>query len=274
MRDVDRSFVPVPERLQKLTADNLRHLNDYKKISNSIYAHDDVKRSLQLLYHDKCYICECDLGTGSYNVEHYLPKQHFPSLGYTWENLHKSCEGCNLAKESDDFFFKDANGKIYDIKLLDPSSNQYRASDYITFDSNSKAILNTIGKDAHIINKAQNTILFLNGHYKSEYSKKLLYSRSNRNHHFSIFVINNLAKYRERLSQIKLMIDTYKKPQLETDQQKDKELFRAISKAVQVYLDDSACYSTCVRVQLPLILNVSYNELIKIKDKLYSELER
>jgi 5-methylcytosine-specific restriction endonuclease McrA len=105
MNKVDRADVPIPDRLLNLTSVNQQHLSDYKKISNSVYAHNDVKISLQMLYSDKCYICEKDISSGEYDVEHYLPKKHFPHLGYTWENLHKACEGCNLAKEHDNFFF-------------------------------------------------------------------------------------------------------------------------------------------------------------------------
>lgn len=81
MRKVDRSSVPFPNRLlqQNLTEDNLAHLENYKQINSSIYSHQDVKNSLKMLYFDKCYICEGDISSGDYDVEHYLPKRHFPA---------------------------------------------------------------------------------------------------------------------------------------------------------------------------------------------------
>jgi uncharacterized protein (TIGR02646 family) len=103
MRNVDRASVPTPNNLQNLTVINQGHLANSNSISTAVYGHKNVKASLQRLYHDKCYVCECDVSAGRYVVEHYLPKQHFPNLGYTWTNLHKACNQCK-------------NTAIFDIK--------------------------------------------------------------------------------------------------------------------------------------------------------------
>ncbi|MBE4398809.1 hypothetical protein HJ025_18905 [Vibrio parahaemolyticus] len=163
MRKVDRSSVPFPNRLlqQNLTEDNLAHLENYKQISGSIYGHQDVKNSLKMLYFDKCYICEGDISSGDYDVEHYLPKRYFPQLGYTWQNLHKACTGCNLAKENKNFFVTDEEGNVTDIKLLDPSSLEYDIADYICFTIDSKAERVDIGQNPIVITKAINTIHYL-----------------------------------------------------------------------------------------------------------------
>ena len=158
MRKVDRSKVPVPPCLQNLSIIASSHLLDYSKISNGIYGHADVKLSLQSLYYDKCYICECDVSAGKFHVEHYLPKKHFPQFGYTWNNLHKSCEGCNQAKENSNFFCVDATGNYTDVKLLDPASSSYNVSEYLIFDLESVARPAGIGSDPVILQKADNTI--------------------------------------------------------------------------------------------------------------------
>lgn len=273
MRQVDRSKVPTPACLQNLTPVAKSHLSNHTKISNYIYAHQDVKNSLQLLYHDKCYICECDVSSGRFDVEHYLPKKHFPQFGYTWENLHKSCGGCNLAKEQDSFFFFDANGKRVDVKLLDPSSTSYNIRDYVTFDIDSCAQSAGIGTDATVLQKAQNTILYLNGEFNSAYGKELKFLRSRRSVSFLRFCLDsNLNALKPRVLEIKDDLQNYTAPTASNLLNIDQRLCQLLIICDDEYLSDQAAFSTSVRVHLYPTLNLSYSDLLKIKNKMRTEL--
>ncbi|EHA1079635.1 hypothetical protein I8Y06_000411 [Photobacterium damselae] len=266
MRKVDRASVPFPNRLQNLTDDNLAHLEDYKQISGSIYGHQDVKDSLQMLYFEKCYICEGDISSCDYDVEHYLPKKHFPQLGYTWQNLHKACAGCNLAKENKNFFVTDEEGNVTDIKLLDPSSEDYDVADYICFDIDSKAELASQGTNPIVIMKAQNTVHYLNGNYKSDYGKELCYLRSNKTSGFLRFCSKSLVEHRNRLRQIKLTIETYQIPEDPKLLEMDQNICQSLINADSEYLSDKAPFSTSTRVQLFPTLKITYAELVRIKN--------
>lgn len=273
MRKVDRTSVPIPSRLQNLTEVNREHLTNHLNISGSVYAHNDVKRSLQMLYFDKCYICEGDISSSEYDVEHYLPKQKFPHLGYTWSNLHKACSGCNLAKEKKGFFIQDEGGTIIDIKLLDPSNPNYEIADYLSFDINSKAIEKGLGIEPAVRFKAQNTVFYLNGGYDSEYGKGLCYLRSSKALNFTRFCVEKLIEHRARLKEIKVGVDSYVAPedggQLEIDQNICQSLINADSE----YLCDMAPFSTATRVHIFYTLKITYTQLIQIKNKMKQTLE-
>ncbi|AHJ01824.1 hypothetical protein [Vibrio parahaemolyticus] len=268
MRKVDRSSVPFPNRLlqQNLTEDNLAHLENYKQISGSIYGHQDVKNSLKMLYFDKCYICEGDISSGDYDVEHYLPKRYFPQLGYTWQNLHKACTGCNLAKENKNFFVTDEEGNVTDIKLLDPSSLEYDIADYICFTIDSKAERVDIGQNPIVITKAINTIHYLNGDYPSAYGKELCYLRSNKSSSFLRFCNETLVEHRGRLREIKLTISTYQLPEDSALLEIDQSICQSLINADNEYLSEKAPFSTSTRVQLFPTLRITYAELIRIKN--------
>ncbi|ABX50070.1 hypothetical protein Sbal195_2904 [Shewanella baltica OS195] len=268
MRKVDRASVPFPNRLlqQNMTAENLSHLANYKQINNSIYGHQDVKNNLQMLYFDKCYICEGDISSGDYDVEHYLPKKHFPQLGYTWENLHKACSGCNLAKEHKSFFVTDDKGNVTDIKLLDPSSVVYNIAEYICFNIDSKAERVIIGENPIAITKAINTIHYLNGNYQSDYGKELCYLRSNKSSGFLRFCNESLVEHRNRLREIKVTIDTYQPPEDPVLLEIDQNICQRLINADNEYLSDKAPFSTSTRVQLFPTLKITYDQLVRIKN--------
>ncbi|PMO72444.1 HNH endonuclease [Vibrio splendidus] len=269
MRKVDRTTVSYPNKLQNLTPVNLGHLRDHTKISGDVYGHADVLDSLNELYFDKCYICESDVSSGEFNVEHYLPKKHFPHLGYSWENLHKACEGCNLAKESKDFFIYDSNSICVDIKLLDPSSTVYNVYDYIRFNIDSVAESVPIGTDADIKLKASNTIKYLNGKYKSEYGKELKFLRSQKANQFLRFCNDKLYKYRDRIRDIKLLgAGGYVAPTNGEDLEADQDLCQVLINVDGTYLADKAPFSTCTKAQLFPTLRITYQELFDIKENM------
>ncbi|QHM92815.1 MULTISPECIES: HNH endonuclease [Kosakonia] len=273
MRRVVRGDVPVPERLINLTPENLLQLNDHEKISNSVYAHSDVKKSLSLLYHDKCYICECSVDSGKYDVEHYKPKKHFPSLGYTWSNLHKSCDKCNLAKERKDFFKKNSQGTVIDMLLLDPSSEFYNIEDYISFNINSKVELVGIGNDPLVLEKANITRLYLNGDLDIDYGKELPYLRESRSKSFIIYCIDNLMKYKSRISFLKNNILNYAAPVHGHELDEEQDLCSKLINLDLVYISEEAEFSTCIRVGLYKILGINYQQFLNIKNTLKHHLQ-
>lgn len=273
MRQVDRSSVNVPNNLNNLTEANIQQLQSHKTVSGAVYRHQNVKDSLNELYFDKCYICECDVSDG-YKVEHYLPKQFFPQLGYTWSNLHKSCEGCNLAKEHNDFFIKDADNNVVDIKLLDPSNPGYVISDYMRFNINSEAELVQIGTEPVLIEKAKNTVKYLNGQYKNEYSKELRYKRENKSKHFLIFFIKELDSFRNIIEQISITgVNQYEAPQDPAELSRHIQLCNKLISLDLVYLSDRSPYSSCTRVSMVQIFSMSYQSFVNMKERMRAALE-
>ncbi len=267
MRKVNRQLISCPARLQNISAENLLHLQDHSKILSSIYAHDDVKNSLKQLYFDKCYICECDVSDGKFAVDHYKPKKQFPGLGYTWENLHKICEKCNLAKEKKIFFFVH-NNSITDIKLLDPSSSVYNIDDYLKYNVNSLAESANIGNDPIILEKSRVTIDYLNGDIDSEYCKNLPYRRSIRVNKFLKFCMNELTIHKTRILELKMNIEEYLPPENFEELAIDQHICFKLNNVDEVYLSERAKFSTCTRVNLYPTLGITYSELRKIVNKL------
>jgi uncharacterized protein (TIGR02646 family) len=273
MRKVDRSAVPVPNNLQNLTAINQNHLVNYNNISSAVYGHKDVKASLERLYYEKCYICECDVSLGSYDVEHYLPKKNFSNLGYTWSNLHKACQKCNLAKERKEFEMLDANGKYVDIKLLDPSNPSYDINDYIRFNINSKVEPVIRGTNPTIMEKARNTIHYLNGKGESAYGRELPYLRDNRANKFLRYCGEFLIEQRARLKTITMLGDEYSPPEDMTQFEIDQKICEGLTHADLIFLSDKAPFSTNVRGQLFSTLKINYKSLVSVKEKLQLELQ-
>ncbi|GAD31456.1 conserved hypothetical protein [Photobacterium leiognathi lrivu.4.1] len=270
MRQVDRALVTFPERLkaQNITNVNKAQLIDHKKISGDVYRHQDVKDSLKELYFEKCYICDCDV-TGNFKVEHYLPKKHFPQLGYTWDNLHKSCEGCNLAKEDNGFLVKDIKGTVIDINLLDPSNSTYKIADYMRFNITATVELVQIGNDPLIINKAKNTIKYLNGEYKNEYSKTLKYLRSDKANNFLRYYMTNLFKHKELIFTLrKLGIANYIEPIDHIERDMHIDLCQGLINLDNIYLGEAAPFSTCTRVYMTDALRMTYPDLLALKEKM------
>ncbi len=272
MRRVIRGEVTYPAKLQNLSAENLTHLSDHTKISSSIYAHEDVKKSLQELYFSKCYICECDVSNGKYAVEHYKPKKEFSQLGYTWGNLHKVCDKCNLAKEKKSFFFIE-NEKITDVKLLDPSSETYNINDYLRYNIDSMAEVVDIGNEPLVLEKAKQTIDYLNGNVDSLYCRSLPYRRGQRVNNFLKFCMEELIAYKERIIELKLSIELYEVPGDTLMVAIDQHICHKLQNADEIYLSDHSAFSTCTKVNLYPVLGITYKELRKIVRKLRVALE-
>ena len=67
------------------------------------YRKKDVRDQLKKMYSSLCCYCESKTETTGFGqIEHRLPKKHFPEKTYDWNNLHWSCFRCNHTKG--DFF--------------------------------------------------------------------------------------------------------------------------------------------------------------------------
>ncbi len=267
LRKVLRGGVPIPNKLNNLTDANRRQLLSHTTVSPSVYAHNDVKRSLNLLYFDKCYICENDISVERYNVEHFLPKKHFSHLGYSWYNLHKACEGCNLAKEKKELLIRDEAGDVVDISLLDPSSEEYSVNDYITFDHNGMAKTKDVVGNADVLGKASSTVLYLNGGTSSRYSHSLPYLRLLRIQNFTSFCVDNLNVFKQRLIELKVPDVEYEVP-LNAELISDQKLCQLLINVDNEFLSKEAFFSTSTRCILYPLLKVTYAELKRIKTKM------
>lgn len=105
-------------------------------IDRNIYAHDEVKKALERLFHDKCAYCESKMtATSDWDVEHFRPKggvaerEDHPGyywLAYTWENLYPSCQHCNQSRKDRPRWADDmdlpAGGKVDRFPLLNESA--------------------------------------------------------------------------------------------------------------------------------------------------------
>lgn len=268
MRSVYRASAPDPNNLNNLSAVVLAHLSNYKRIDSAVYGHNDVKNSLKILYFDKCYICEGDVSAG-FDVEHYLPKKNFPSLGYTWSNLHKVCGGCNLAKERKEFLIYDASDRVVDVNLLDPSSVNYKVEDYVEFNINSCAQIRAVGSDPAIVSKAQNTVLYLNGQFPSQYGKELKFLRSNSANRFLKFCIDsNLSGLRDRIREINIDLINYIAPNEKKQKDIDQRICELLINVDDFYLSSSAPFSSSTRVHIYPALKITYQDMVAMKNKL------
>lgn len=272
MRQVDRNLVNTPNNLSNLSADQFAHLSNHKNIRQDIYAHEDVKQALKAIYHDKCYICECYVGD-SYDVEHYLPKKYFPHLGYTWENLHKVCTSCNLAKESTQFLVKDSSDNITDILLLDPSLSSYSISDYLSFNINGEAVLTNIGTDSSLRLKADNTARYLNGELRKtqgkpfEHASKLNHLRSSRIAAFERSLReNHFSTFQQNIMNIHRTCSNYIAKSELAELQHDRETYDFLAKIFESFLNDSCPFCSVLRDYCFIAFKLTFTELRSIAE--------
>ena len=114
-----------------------------QKADGKVYAHDEVRKALERLFHDKCAYCELTKVEG-WEVDHFRPKgrvaerEDHPGyywLTYVWENLYPSCQHCNQRRKDRprwaDQAGLPAGGKADQFPLLDESSRAMRPKDDI-----------------------------------------------------------------------------------------------------------------------------------------------
>ncbi|MBI3301391.1 MAG: hypothetical protein HYZ72_04840 [Deltaproteobacteria bacterium] len=109
----------------------------------AIYAHTEVRKALERLFHDKCAYCESKIGvTADWDVEHFRPKgrvaerEDHPGyywLMYVWENLYPSCQLCNQRRKDrprwDEPTELPAGGKGDQFPLLDETTRAMGPAD-------------------------------------------------------------------------------------------------------------------------------------------------
>ena len=108
MRKTD--CLPQPESLKKYSAqwtkellDEINRQGSYDNVDKHIinkYRQNDVKETLDKMYHGHCCYCESIIGTSTYGrIEHLKPKSipQFYQYTFEWENLHWCCEICNTS---------------------------------------------------------------------------------------------------------------------------------------------------------------------------------
>lgn len=82
----------------------IKKQGSYTKVDSKFknkYNQDEVKKSLKQMYHSKCCYCENNFVASSYgHIEHLKPKanSNFHHLSFEWDNLHWSCQICNMKK--------------------------------------------------------------------------------------------------------------------------------------------------------------------------------
>jgi len=271
MRQVDRNITTTPNNLLVLTAEQQGHLTNHKNIRSDIYAHEDVKKALKVIYHEKCYICECFVGD-NYAIEHYKPKKHFPDLGYTWGNLHKVCTQCNLAKESQQFFIKDPiSDEIIDILLLDPSDQSYYISDYLSFNLDGEAVLASFGTDPNLRNKAENTVKYLNGELRKaqgkpfEHAAQLKYLRASRICAFERTLREtNLRNFLGNILDIYSTLNTYQAKTDPKSQKLDLDTYHFLANLFKNFLDDHCPYCSTLREYCFNVFKIKFDDLKNI----------
>jgi len=119
---------------------------DEHKVDRAIYAHTEVKKALERLFHDKCAYCESNAtATSDWDVEHFRPKgrvaerEDHPGyywLAYRWQNLYPSCQHCNQSRKDrprwGDPSELPAGGKADQFPLLDETTRAMRPSDDVS----------------------------------------------------------------------------------------------------------------------------------------------
>lgn len=105
MRKIEKDLSNIPKSLV-VAEDQLTHSRRKELIENGAYVDSDtynsrykmsdIKEKLEDLYHHKCAYCERKVEQG--HVEHYRPKNLYPWLAYSWDNLIYCCPTCNQFK--------------------------------------------------------------------------------------------------------------------------------------------------------------------------------
>lgn len=137
IRPNDGWFDRAREKTERAIEEQTDHVPD-----RNVYAHDQVRMSLEQLFSGKCAYCETSLE--GFDVEHFRPKGGVAErpdhpgyywLTYTWENLYPSCANCNRHLKDrplwEDRSPKPAGGKAVQFPLFDETSRAMKPADDI-----------------------------------------------------------------------------------------------------------------------------------------------
>lgn len=110
MHKVQRNVIPESLRINSSmwTRELLDHISlagDFSKVPKvyiNRYKQSDIKDSLKDMYKGLCCYCESPIGVQTYeHIEHLKPKSIFNDKCFDWNNLHLSCEVCNVSYKKD-----------------------------------------------------------------------------------------------------------------------------------------------------------------------------
>jgi uncharacterized protein (TIGR02646 family) len=96
--------------------------NDLEKDEHGVGA---VRRALLAMSDGECAFCGRLLGNDHMQVDHVLPKEHFPFLSYAWPNLLPTCDACNRKKLA---FVPE---RLRDKVIVELCLQEHRSHDYI-----------------------------------------------------------------------------------------------------------------------------------------------
>lgn len=84
----------TPQLVQELTDKYIRDNNE------RVWDIPALKEDLLRITNNKCCYCECNVTQEAkyFEVEHFYPKEHYPTRVIDWFNLLPSCKRCNRAK--------------------------------------------------------------------------------------------------------------------------------------------------------------------------------
>lgn len=120
------AYEPKPKQLTK---DLVKKLTaDFIAKNTAVWDKTYIKQALLKMSHGKCCYCECNITEESsyIEVEHFLPKKHFPNKVLEWKNLLPACKRCNGRKGSH-------NTKLYPI--VHPVKDNPQDHFYFTIDN-------------------------------------------------------------------------------------------------------------------------------------------
>lgn len=148
MRQVDKSVRPAPPSLDQESLGyaaelarnqqiaQMRARGESESFAFRLYSRDDVRGTLEQLFHGKCAYCESRYcGTQPVDVEHFRPKSRvsgvkgFPGywwLGADWDNLLPSCIDCNRARRQISFTKEELQQLVHDAATPGPARSRAR----------------------------------------------------------------------------------------------------------------------------------------------------
>lgn len=149
------------------------------------------KKQLIIDFEHKCAYCDdSDIyagGSKMYHVEHFAPKEKFPELEFTYDNLLYACPYCNISK-SNKWPSNDSNINIVGYEgFVDPCTQEY---------------------NTHLIRKEDGSIYYISSLGEYMYYELKLYLQRHQ-------LIYNLSRVHMKLKDVRKEIDrreSLKKP--------------------------------------------------------------
>ncbi len=124
------------------------------------YNDADIRKMIETDFLDRCYLCE-EI-TRHTEIDHFRPKNAFPSLENDWKNLYLICQKCNKIKP------KDANTSS-ETELLDVCKDSTEQILLLTYNPKTQWVdIETVTNNADLNRKAQYTKMVLDKIYNGD----------------------------------------------------------------------------------------------------------